>query len=292
MKVSAELDFDQVNKTVESYDPNTKVIRSQQRDERRHQGRARRPRDPIRRKARSPITSSTKPWPRSSAARARASASRSPWRWTGPTSPGDKDGTREYVPRTQEELDKFTALVKNAVGYQPGSKDEVFVTNLRFDNQFLVEEQDEMKKIEKQEWVEIGARNTVSYCFIVLFALWFFRGLVQNLAAAMNPPMPKYAGLNLEPEDEKIPQNVQKQKDILERVEFMTRTEPINIANLIKTWLHEEKIRDNGDKKKKPRRRRAKGHAGSENQGERRERRLRLRKGASPASAGRPRRPS
>ena len=59
--------------------------------------------------------------------------------------------------------------------------------------------------------------------------------------------------LNLEPEDEKLPQNVQKQKDILERVEFMTRTEPINIANLIKTWLHEEKIRENnggGGKKK------------------------------------------
>jgi hypothetical protein len=71
----------------------------------------------------------------------------------------------------------------------------------------------------------------------------------------MNPPMPKYVGLNLEPEDEKLPQNVQKQKDILERVEFMTRTEPINIANLIKTWLHEEKIRDNeggGKKKKQP----------------------------------------
>jgi flagellar M-ring protein FliF len=153
------------------------------------------------------------------------------------------------VPRTQEELDKFTALVKNAVGYKPGSKDEVFVTNVRFDNQYLLEEQEEMKKIEKNEWIEMGKKYGV-ILLIVLFALWFFRGLVQNLAAAMNPPMPKYAGLNLEPEDEKIPQNVQKQKDILERVEFMTRTEPINIANLIKTWLHEEKIRDNGDKKK------------------------------------------
>jgi flagellar biosynthesis/type III secretory pathway M-ring protein FliF/YscJ len=109
-----------------------------------------------------------------------------------------------------------------------------------------------LQKLEKKEWMEVGKKYGV-LVLILLFGLWFFRGLVQNLASAMNPPMPKYMGLNLEPEDEKLPQNVQKQKDILERVEFMTRTEPINIANLIKTWLHEEKIRENnggGGKKK------------------------------------------
>jgi flagellar biosynthesis/type III secretory pathway M-ring protein FliF/YscJ len=98
--------------------------------------------------------------------------------------------------------------------------------------------------------MEVGKKYGI-LVFIALFGLWFFRGLFQNLASAMNPPMPKYAGLNLEPEEEKVPQNVQKQKDILEKVEFMTRTEPINIANLIKTWLHEEKVSDNKTVKRK-----------------------------------------
>jgi len=248
VKVSAELDFDQVNKTVESYDPNTKVIRSQQRDEDASKGS---PQAGAADQKEGSITNyefdkTVAQIVGSPGARKRITVSVAV---DGTYKPPAKDGSREYVPRSQEELDKFTALVKNAVGYQPGSKDEVFVTNLRFDNQYLLEEQEEMKKIEKKEWVEMGKKYGV-LLLIVLFALWFFRGLVQNLAAAMNPPMPKYAGLNLDPEDEKIPQNVQKQKDILERVEFMTRTEPINIANLIKTWLHEEKIRDNGDKKK------------------------------------------
>lgn len=248
VKVSAELDFDQVNKTVESYDPNTKVIRSQQRDEDASKGS---PQAGAADQKEGSITNyefdkTVAQIVGSPGTRKRITVSVAV---DGTYKLPAKDGTREYVPRSQEELDKFTALVKNAVGYQPGSKDEVFVTNLRFDNQYLLEEQEEMKKIEKKEWVEMGKKYGV-LLLIVLFALWFFRGLVQNLAAAMNPPMPKYAGLNLDPEDEKIPQNVQKQKDILERVEFMTRTEPINIANLIKTWLHEEKIRDNGDKKK------------------------------------------
>ncbi len=250
VKVSAELDFDQVNKTVESYDPNTKVIRSQQRDENAVKGS---PQAQSEQKEGS-ITNyefdkTVASIVSSPGARKRITVSVAV---DGTYKVDGKDASRSYVPRAQEDLEKFTALVKNAVGFKPGSKDEVFVTNVQFDNQYLVEEQNEMKTLEKKEWMEFGKKYGV-IILIVLFGLWFFRGLVQNISSAMNPPVPKYAGLKLEPEDEKIPQNVQKQKEILERVEFMTRTEPINIANLIKTWLHEEKVKDNrggGGKKK------------------------------------------
>jgi flagellar M-ring protein FliF len=250
VKVSAELDFDQVNKTVESYDPNTKVIRSQQRDENAIKG------SPQAQSEQKEGSITNYEFDKTMAqiiqtpgARKRITVSVAV---DGNYKPGAKNAPPTYVPRSQEDLDKFTALVKNAVGFMPGSKDEVFVTNVQFDNQFLLEEQEEMKKLDRQEWIDFAKKYGI-LLFIALFALWFFRGLVKNLAAAMNPPIPNYAGLNLEAEDEQIPQNVQKQKDILERVEFMTRTEPINIANLIKTWLHEEKIRDNGGggKKKK-----------------------------------------
>ncbi len=248
VKVSAELDFDQVRKTVESYDPNTKVIRSQQRDETGSKG------DPA------PGSSAQKEGSitnyefdktvaqvvSSPGARKRITVSVA----VDGTYRTDKEGNRAYVPRQPEDLEKFSALVKNAVGFKPGSKDEVFVTNVQFDNQYLMEELEEMKKLEQREWMEVAKKYGV-LVLIVLFGLWFFRGLVKNLASAMNPPMPKYAGLNLEPEEEKVPQSVQKQKDILEKVEFMTRTEPINIANLIKTWLHEEKNGNNGGGKGK-----------------------------------------
>jgi flagellar M-ring protein FliF len=253
VKISAELDFDQVNKTVESYDPNTKVVRSQQRDENSSKGD---PNASSQEQKEGSITNyefdkTVASIVSTPGARKRITVSVA----VDGTYKTDKEGNRTYVPRSQEDLDKFTALVKNAVGFKPGSKDEVFVTNVQFDNQFMQDEQEEMKKLEKTERMDFFKKYGI-LAAILLFALWFFRGLVQNLASAMNPPMPKYAGLNLEPEDEKVPQNVQKQRDILERVEFMTRTEPINIANLIKTWLHEEKAKDNSgsgkDKKKQP----------------------------------------
>lgn len=238
VKVAAELDFNQVRKTVESYDPNTKVIRSQQRDEGMVKGS---PQAQLEQKEGSitnfefdktvaQIIGAPGGLVRLSVAVA----------VDGTYKLDPKSQERTYVPRTQEDLDKFSALVKNAVGYRPGTKDEIFVTNVQFDNQYLLEEEMQMKQLEKVEWVEVLKKYGV-LVIALLFGLWFFRGLVQNLVAAMNPPMPKYAGINLQPEEEHVPENVQKQKDILEKVEFMTRTEPVNIANLIKTWLHERK---------------------------------------------------
>jgi len=238
VKIAADLDFSQVQKTVESYDPNTKVIRSQQRDEGTVKGS---PQAQLEQKEGS-ITNFEFDRTVAQIVGAPGSINRISVAVAvdGTYQVDPKTQERTYVPRTPEELEKFSALVKNAVGYRPGSKDEVYVTNVQFDTRYLQEVEQEMKLLEKNEWVEILKKYGV-LILTLLFGLWFFRGLVQNLASAMNPPMPKYAGINLEPEEEKIPEAVQKQKDILEKVEFMTRTEPINIANLIKTWLHERK---------------------------------------------------
>jgi flagellar M-ring protein FliF len=245
VKAAAELDFNQVQKTVESYDPNTKVIRSQQRDDGMVRGS---PNAQLEQKEGS-ITNYEFD-------KTVARIVESPGAVTRVTLSVAVDGTyktgaegkREYAPRSQEELDKFSALVKNAVGYRPDSKDEVFVTNVQFDREQYHEEQEAFQKLERREWIQVWQKYGV-ILLIALFGLWFLRGLVQNLSSAMNPPRPRYAGLNLESLEEKVPGHVQKQKDILEKVEIMTHTEPVNIANLIKTWLHEESTGENREGK-------------------------------------------
>jgi flagellar M-ring protein FliF len=243
VKISAELDFDAVRKTVESYDPNTKVVRSQQRDEGLIKGS---PEAQLDQKEGS-ITNYEfdktvahvvgAPGARK---RLTVSVAVDGTYETGP------DGKENYVPRPQEELDKFTALAKNAVGFKPGQGDEVFVTNVQFDirhRQELLQTFPEEEGVPWMEWL----KNYGIMLLIAVFALFFVRGLIQNLGAAMNPPKPQYAGLDLTPLEEKVPENVQKQKDLLEKVEIMTQTEPVNIANLIKTWIHEPPETDNDE---------------------------------------------
>ncbi len=242
VKVAAELDFDQVRKNVESYDPNTRVVRSQQRDDGMVRGG---PMADLEQKEGS-ITNyefdkTVAQIVGSPGARKRVTVSVV----VDGSYEKQADGTRAFVPRSQEELEKFNALVKNTVGYSPGTQDEVFVTSVQFDKEYLFEEQEEMLRLQKQEtyqfWGKIGI-----IAAIVVFALIFLRGLTNTLITAMNPPAPKYASLDLSPKEPKIPEEVQKQKEILERVEVMTQTEPINIANLIKSWIHEGGMMENG----------------------------------------------
>ena len=80
---------------------------------------------------------------------------------------------------------------------------------------------------------------------IILVGFIFLKGLAKNIATAMNPPVPKYAGIALEPEPEEIPDAVKRQNELLERVENITKENPVNVAHLIKGWLSESRSSDN-----------------------------------------------
>lgn len=247
VKVNVELDFNQVQKTVETFDPNSKVVRSQQRDDNMVKNG---PSAELEQKEGSitnyEMDKTVQRIVGTPGTRKRVTVSVA----VDGSYKASPKGQEEFVPRSAEELDKFSALVKNAVGYQPGTKDEVFVTCVRFDNRFFTKESEEMMKLEKKEDLQYWGRLGI-IAAIILFGLFFLRGLVQNLSSAMNPPVPKYAGLDLSVEEEELPEAVVRQKNMLERVEIMTREEPLNIANLIKTWIREEKAAPEGGKKKK-----------------------------------------
>ena len=134
--------------------------------------------------------------------------------------------------------------MKNTVGFRPGSEDEVYVTSMQYDRDFFTAEQEEMQKLARKElyryWGKIGI-----IAAIILFGFLFLRSLARNIAQAMNPPVPKYAGIALEPEEEEIPEAMKRQNELLERVEIITRENPTNVASLIKSWLHEKEKVDN-----------------------------------------------
>jgi len=60
----------------------------------------------------------------------------------GTTKVVDKNGQKviQYIPRTDEEMQKLTDIVKNAVGYDQQRNDQVSVINVPFDNTYLEEE--------------------------------------------------------------------------------------------------------------------------------------------------------
>ncbi len=99
----------------------------------------------------------------------------------GTQTPVEKDGeekVQEYVPRTPEEMDQLTEIVKKAVGYNPTRNDEISVVNLPFG--INVQQEDFLyKQTPFSDWYEISQK--VFLILAMLGALLLVRSLLNRL---------------------------------------------------------------------------------------------------------------
>ena len=235
VKISCDLDFDRVEKSLEQYDPESKTVRSEERiDENKKNapdGDNQRERSLTNYEIDKTVqhviaeVGNIKRLTISVALDGRYEK--------------DKDGKMQFVERTQEEIQDIEDIIKNAVGYDLARGDQITVSNVKFDNEFLRQEQLDMRNQERWEfWMQI-AKYVLGFLIVVIFIL-FLRSMAKTVAEAMNPPMPVIEQLGLEePVIEELPEDMRRSSEILERVEMLTREEPVNIALIIKQWLSE-----------------------------------------------------
>lgn len=151
----------------------------------------------------------------------------------------DKEGKSTFVARSAEELQNIEDIVKNAVGYDLTRGDQITVSAIQFDNELLRKEQIEMRNSEKWEKYMQIAKYIIVF-FIAAGFLLFLRYMAKTVAEAMNPPIPVLDQLSVDEQViDAIPEDMKKSSEILERVEMLTREEPVNIAAIIKQWLSE-----------------------------------------------------
>ncbi len=185
VRVSAELDFTQREQTRENYDPDGQVVRSEERI-----AEARRSQDSLDYPAVNSESNATK-------VRTNYEISRTVERIVGGvgtikrisasvlvngiTKVIDQDGKKvvQYAPRSQEELQKLTQIVRNAIGYDPERNDQVSVVNLPFDTTMLNQPEDEPAFSLPRGNLVIGIAALIA----VLAALWALRRLI------LSPPL-------------------------------------------------------------------------------------------------------
>jgi flagellar M-ring protein FliF len=238
VQVECDIDFEQVDKTVESYDPDKKVVRSEQSEEET--------------KNNSPADGNTTRETRTAnyeidktvmkvisapgSVRKRVSVSVAvDGRWEK----GGKNGdSAVWKARSPEEMSQLTELVRSAVGAVPGS-DNVYVTNVRFENPAVVAQVEELTRKKPVPWDDI-LRYGVAFLALVA-GFFFLRGLLRIATEAANPPAPKYASLELAIADEEelasTPVNV---NDMLAKVEAATKQDPLSFSRLVRSWLQDD----------------------------------------------------
>ena len=235
VKVSVNLDFDQVEKTIEKYDPESKVIRSEERVDETVKNAP----DGDNQKERSltnyEIDKTVQHIVQEVGNVKRMTVSVA---LDGKYQMG-KDKKNTYVARTADEIQNIEDMVKNAVGYDLTRGDQITVSSVQFDNEFLRQEQIDMQSRDKIEFYLTIAKYVVGVIIVILLIL-FLRYLAKTIAEAMNPPVPALEQFGIEEEvPEEIPDDMRMTSEILERVEMLSREEPVNIAGIIRQWLSE-----------------------------------------------------
>ncbi|MCX8050347.1 MAG: flagellar basal-body MS-ring/collar protein FliF [Chlorobi bacterium] len=177
VRVSAELDFTQREQTRENYDPDGQVVRSEERI-----AEARRSQDSLDYPAVNSESNATKVRTNYEISRTierivggvgtikRISAS---VLVNGITKVVEQDGKKvvQYTPRSQEELQKLTQIVRNAIGYDPERNDQVSVVNLPFDTTALEEPEEEQTLSLPKGGLAIGITALIALA-LALWALW------------------------------------------------------------------------------------------------------------------------
>jgi flagellar M-ring protein FliF len=235
VKVTADLDFDQVERTLESYNPESRVVRSEERNEENTKNAPDGDHQREKSLTNYEIDKSIEHVVAEIGNIKRMTVSVV---LDGKYEAGEK-GKRNYVERTPEYMGDIEAMVKNAVGYDLARGDQITVANVQFDNEFLQTEQQQM--IRQEQWeMYMGLAKYVLVGLIVIALVLFLRSFARTLADAMNPPAPEMVALGINEEvPEEVPEEYRRSTELLERVEMLTREEPINIASIIRDWINE-----------------------------------------------------
>jgi flagellar M-ring protein FliF len=241
VRVTVDMDFDRAEKTIEKYDPESRVIRSEERDDENVKnaptGDAQKEKTLTNYEIDKTIEHVIGEVGNIRRLSVSVAVDGKYERAAGASGkPADKPS---YAARTPQELQSIEEMVKNALGYDLARGDQISVVSLQFDNEYLRSEQSDLQRSDAWERRLLIAKYAAVFIIALLF-IFFLRYLARTIAEAMNPPVPKLEPLGVVEEiKEEIPENVKKTSVMLERVEMLTREEPVNIAQIIRQWLAE-----------------------------------------------------
>jgi len=157
----------------------------------------------------------------------------------------NEQGQRVYHPRTPEELMSFETMARNAVGFDIARGDRVDVINVQFDDETRSLFEQEREGLQKDEfWKRIV--NYIALILIIVVAFVMLRSVAKTLGEAMNPPVPEVEIPNMNEIEEdvaEVPLHIREANETIQKIEMMAENDPHNMARIIKDWLNEPPIK-------------------------------------------------
>ena len=157
----------------------------------------------------------------------------------------------EYKPRDAEEMNRLTEIVKSAVGFSTERNDDISVVNIPFgnvaDDQLVTDEQ------LPREWNDIAVK--VVLVGAMIFAIFIIRSLLNRLRFKVESPevlwgdkisgelaqgKQDYKKIHLPPADSEVPLEVVMKAERRKQISEYVKKQPEEASKLLKVWLSEE----------------------------------------------------
>lgn len=155
----------------------------------------------------------------------------------------DEDGetTIRILPRAQEDIDRLSAIVKSAVGFDGNRNDQIEVFNMTFDkNQF---DSDGLETVSPGLYFYMDMAKQVGGWLLILIVVLFVRKKVKNLFAGLKAIVPAPV---IEPDeavaeaihDEVTAIKIEKRRPkLIDQMQQTAKERPEELAKVIKTMM-------------------------------------------------------
>lgn len=134
------------------------------------------------------------------------------------TTHADGTQTSQYVKRTNEEINKLTDIVKNAVGFDPTRNDQVYVENIPFETQLTDQNLVTKKPVawyqDKDNWQLFALIVVMMLTVLMIYRLLQSKYVKERFRIAM--ALPKSVAIEEEAEEEEL----EEEEDELEDIDF------------------------------------------------------------------------
>jgi flagellar M-ring protein FliF len=141
----------------------------------------------------------------------------------------DVNGTRTFQPRSQEELDRYTELVKSAVGFNEDRGDQIQVISAPFQEAPEGSSSGVMSSLGR--WAPVVLTRILGVAFVAFALLYVVRPLLLALAVRRDSP----AAQALRGGDVQAALTALTQENLL-----LTQQHPERAAQLVREWLQED----------------------------------------------------
>ncbi len=151
---------------------------------------------------------------------------------------------RKYIARPQEDLDQFTKIVRQAMGYNADREDQVSVESFPFS---YMEEMDEPAVFEWAAFIKRYGRSIINIFLIMLVFLFIVVPLIKTMKS-INQAIVESAVLAAEekakalapPEDrDALPEPDVTKMTTREKAVYLAQEDLIKTTNIMRSWLRE-----------------------------------------------------